>query len=415
MAVPLLNARLDAAAIVAGANASDLTPAIVCNTHITGLAVARSLAKHGVPVIGLDREPYGVGLASNALAGAGVCSDPISQPEEFVLDLLAIGAELKRPAVLFGCMDEWVLALNAHREQLEQFFIFPFAGDEIVRDILDKSVLYRAASKLGVPIPKSLDTREHSLETVLAEIGVPSILKPAAKRPFYDAFGINLFTPKTEDEFKRQLSEGGTFGMIAQEIIPATFNDYVTVAVALAPGGRVLGSFAGQRLEIFPAGFGTTCLAKPVDQPELEARAITVLQQLDYHGIAECEFLRDPRTGEFNLLDINTRPWKWIGLPIASGVELPWQIYAEATGQTAKPAIRRNDLVWVSVKDYVPLRASGQAMQPGDPIGKERWLSLISGQLGDGIIDAILDPSDPEPFYRALLNAFGEGQYSCPC
>jgi predicted ATP-grasp superfamily ATP-dependent carboligase len=415
MAVPLLNARLDAAAIAAAANAIGRTPAIVCNTHITGLAVARALAKHGVPVIGLDREPYGVGLASNALVSAGVCSDPIAHPEEFVEDLLAIGAELARPAVLFGCMDEWVLALNADRERLERYFIFPFAGDEIVRDILDKSVLYRTAEKLGVPIPRSLDTREHSVETVLAKIGVPSILKPAAKRPFYDAFGANLFTPKSEDELKQRIAEGEAFGMIAQEIIPATPNDYITVAVALAPDGRVLGSFAGQRLEIYPAGFGTTCLAKPVQQPELEARAVSVLQQLRYYGIAECEFLRDPRTGEFNLLDINTRPWKWIGLPIASGVELPWLIYAEATGQSIEAAARRDDLIWVSIKDYIPLRAAGNTMQPGDPIGKERWLALISGRIGEGIIDAIYDPADPEPLHRALLNAFGEGQYSCPC
>jgi hypothetical protein len=54
-------------------------------------------------------------------------------------------------------------------------------------------------------------------------------------------------------------------------------------------------------------------------------------------------------------------------------------------------------------------------MQPGDPIGKERWLALISGRIGEGIIDAIYDPADPEPLHRALLNAFGEGQYSCPC
>ncbi len=56
------------------------------------------------------------------------------------------------PRLRFGCMVEWVLALNAHCEQFERFFIFPFAGDEIVRDILDKSVLYRPASNLGVPM-----------------------------------------------------------------------------------------------------------------------------------------------------------------------------------------------------------------------------------------------------------------------
>src|SRR5215204_3650962 len=109
MAVPLQHARLDASAIAAAANTFEQPAAIVCNAHITGLAVARSLARRGVPVIGLDREPYGVALASKALVAAAVCQDPIGREEEFIADVTAIGESLRQPAVLFGCMDEWVL------------------------------------------------------------------------------------------------------------------------------------------------------------------------------------------------------------------------------------------------------------------------------------------------------------------
>jgi D-aspartate ligase len=415
MAQPLRNARLDAAEIAAAVNGSDLPAAIVCNAHITGLAVARSLARRGVPVIALDREPHGVALASNVVAAAGVVADPISQEAEFIADIQAIGAHLKQPAVLFGCMDEWVLAFSAHRERLEGTFTFPFADDDTVRRILDKSVLYKEAVAAGVPVPRSFDTREVDESYALAEIGVPAVLKPAAKRPFYDAFGKNLFTPQTEAEFRQLRADGERFGMIAQEVIPATGNDYVTVGAAIAPGGEVLGTFVGQRLEISPAGFGTTCLARAVDEPELERHAVAILQRLGYHGIAEVEFLRDPRDGSFKVLDINTRPWKWVGLPIASGVDLPWLVYSEAVGIAPEPVERRSDLIWVSVKDYIPLRARGEAMQPYDPISREQWLDLIAGRPGDRIVDAILDPNDPEPFYRTLQGVFGQNRYSCPC
>ena len=415
MAPPLLNARLDAGEIAAAANGSSRPAAIVCNAHITGLAVARSLARRGVAVIGLDREPHGLALGSNALVAAGVCHDPITQEEEFVADLAAIGERLARPAVLFGCMDEWVLAMSAHRERLEAAFVFPFARDGVVRRILDKSILYREAGAAGIPVPRTLDTREVDAERVLDELGLPCILKPAAKRPFYDAFGQNLFVVETADDFRRRMAEGSAFGLLAQEIIPATADDYVTVGAALAADGRVLGAYCGQRLEIYPPGFGTTCLARGIDQPGLEAHAVTILRRLGYHGIAEVEFLRDPRDGEFKLLDINTRPWKWIGLPIAAGVDLPWLAYAAATGDDPGPLTRRPDALWVSLKDYVPLRARGEAMQPTDPIGRERWLQLLSDRPGDGIVDAVFDPADPEPFYRALQTAFGERRYSCPC
>lgn len=366
-------------------------------------------------MIGLDREPHGVALASNALAAAAVCHDPISREDEFIQDMLTIGRCLDRPAVLFGCMDEWVLALSAHRAELKEVFVFPFAADEVVRRILDKSVLYQEAARAGIPIPRSLDTREVDDERVLAEIGLPCILKPAAKRPFYDAFGANLFVVETEDDYRRRRRDGDRFGMLAQEILPATHEDYFTVGAALAADGRALGAFVGQRLEIYPPGYGTTCLARAANQPGLEAHAIAILRRLGYHGIAEVEFLRDPRDGDVKLLDINTRPWKWVGLPVASGVDLPWLVYAEATGRPVEASTRRDDVIWVSLKDYIPLRARGDAMQPIDPISRDRWLRLIGGNISDGIATAVFDPADPEPFHRVLETAFGLRQYSCPC
>jgi D-aspartate ligase len=203
--------------------------------------------------------------------------------------------------------------------------------------------------------------------------------------------------------------------MLAQERIPATADDYVTVGLAVGPDGQVLGSYVGQRLEIAPAGFGTTCLARGVEQPDLEAQAIAVVGRLGYWGIAEVEFVRDPRDGIFKLLDLNTRPWKWIGLPIAAGVDLPGLLYAAALARPTAVPERRSNHLWISLKDYLPLRARGEAMQPGDPVGRARWLELIAGTPEATIVDAILDRADPEPAYRALHGVFGLSQYSCPC
>jgi predicted ATP-grasp superfamily ATP-dependent carboligase len=420
MSVPLRNARLDTAELAAAVAAAgtSLPPAIVCNAHITGLAVARSLARRGVPVIGLDREPYGVGLASNALVAAAVCHDPIAREGDFVEDLRTIGRALGRPAVFFGCMDEWVLAASAHRADLDDVLVFPFAADRTVQRVLDKSVLYPEAVAAGIPIPRTVDTRRSDDAQAIAAVGLPAVLKPAAKRPFYDAFGANLFVVETETEFARRRAEGAAFGMLAQEVLPATAADYVSVAVALAPGGEVLGTLVGQRLEISPPGYGTSCLVRALERSDLEAQAVAILRRFGYHGIAEVEFLRDPRDGVFKLLDVNTRPWKWIGLPIAAGVDLPWLVYAATLGlpvEPVAPAARRTDLLWVSLKDYLPLRAAGQTMQPGDPIGRERWLDLLAGRQGEQIVEAIWDLSDPEPMYRAIQASFGVHRYSCPC
>jgi len=52
------------------------TAALVMNMHITGLAVARSLGRRGVPVLGLDKERGGLGQHSRHLSGLGLVPGP---------------------------------------------------------------------------------------------------------------------------------------------------------------------------------------------------------------------------------------------------------------------------------------------------------------------------------------------------
>ncbi len=60
--------------------ASGLPPevpaAVVMNVHITGLAVARSMGRSGIPVVGLDMERGGLGQHSRHLAGLGLVPGP---------------------------------------------------------------------------------------------------------------------------------------------------------------------------------------------------------------------------------------------------------------------------------------------------------------------------------------------------
>lgn len=59
-----------------GALPPDVPAALVMNSHITGLAVARSLGAAGVPVVGLDDEPGGLGQHSRHLTALLHCPSP---------------------------------------------------------------------------------------------------------------------------------------------------------------------------------------------------------------------------------------------------------------------------------------------------------------------------------------------------
>jgi hypothetical protein len=56
-----------------------------------------------------------------------------------------------------------------------------------------------------------------------------------------------------------------------------------------------------------------------------------ICAELGYQGIAEFEFKRDERSGEFYLIEINPRSWSWIGITPACGVSLPWIAYTDLT------------------------------------------------------------------------------------
>src|SRR5207249_9786717 len=94
-----------------------LPRALVFNCHITGLAVARSLAAHGVEVIALDPDPRGLGQASRAVAQRHTCPNPLDDERGFADFLIANVDRLGEGAVLFPTNDERVLAVARHRDR----------------------------------------------------------------------------------------------------------------------------------------------------------------------------------------------------------------------------------------------------------------------------------------------------------
>ena len=88
-----------------------------------------------------------------------------------------------------------------------------------------------------------------------------------------------------------------------------------------------------------------------------------MLETCGYHGISEAEFVYDADREEFLLLlDINTRPWKWIGLPVAAGLNLPLAAYASVTDLRYEPDPAA-DTRWVSLRNYLELLATTEGFR----------------------------------------------------
>lgn len=402
------------------AEQQDLTlpgiPALVMNQHTTGLAVTRSLSLAGVAVLGLDNERGGLGQHSRHLAALGRVPGP-EDPAALAGHLVGLGPSFAERPVLFACNDDWVLALAAHRAELEPYYRFPFASHKVVSRALSKTELYRACETRGIAIPRSWYFDDQLPRNVATQVPYPCVLKPDDSRGFYNAFRAKAFVVRSPDELLTRWTEATSYGLtlVAQELVETAPGGFWSVCSYLSEDGTARGVFTGRKLEQWPPDFGTCCLADAQWDPALAEAGVGALQELGYHGISEIEFVQDARTGKHLLLDANTRPWKWIGLPIAAGIDLPLLAYRDAIGAPFTAPLQLPGKRWVFLRDYLKLVRAGGTTVPEAAVNKGEWTALIAGLPSD-LVDGIHDPDDPEPAYDALWGELSGGTgYTCAC
>jgi D-aspartate ligase len=429
-ATMLIRDRSELLSAIDTINAFDQAAAITFNTHITALAIARSLGKAGVPVLGLDRDTGGLGQQSRHLTALALCPDVQDGGRAFVDFLMEIGPRFRERPVLFPTNDDWVFAVARHKEELAAYYRVPFSGQAVIDTALNKTALYQVAQRLGIAIPESWYLDGLSLEALasgadpqvvaLAEqVPYPVILKPDESRAFYEAFQAKVFVVQDPAEFVERVQEAARRGLrlVAQRIIHTPPGGFFSVCSYLDASSAPLGVFVGRKLEQFPPDFGTSCLADARFVPEIAERGVQVLQALGFHGISEIEFVQDPESGEHLLLDVNTRSWKWIGLPIASGIDLPLLAYRDAIGAPFKAPPQRDGVRWTFLRDYVKLLRARANVMPEEMVTREEWLGLIRGEVpaAGTLVDGILDADDPAPFYDVLQGELFGFLYTCAC
>jgi D-aspartate ligase len=414
----------------------DRLPALVANAHITGVSVARALSAHGVPVIALDRNGEGVAPQSDAVDFAGAVTYPLDDFDGFRADVEEIVEAIGREAVAFPCMDEWVRGFAGTTPEGVRL---PFSDHEGIDAVLDKANLYALAEEHDVPYPETRDLTETDADDAIDAVGgFPLVIKPARKRKFEEAFGTNVIEAEDRAEFDETIDAAreADARVLVQEKVPVetgrdtSLASYVPPAdgasfsgVGTAGSGTVESdalAVVGNAAVRFPQGFGTSCLVETVERPAVAERALSILGETEYHGISESEFVYDSEREEYVLLDINTRPWKWISMPVEAGANLPMAAYADATDvsydpDSASDAAAVGDAKWVYLPDYLELCGSTPAFR--DVLTPAEWQSLVSGgfETERGFTTGVYRPSDPAPAARAIETAFGGPDYYCSC
>jgi predicted ATP-grasp superfamily ATP-dependent carboligase len=288
----------------------------------TMVAVARSLASHGIPVDAAHFEGTAApGLRSRTIRQRFLLSDWASNQEQFLSELIDLidkhGYDMVIPA-----SDTALTAVSYCYEKLSRRVHLGCPAPKIAGAVLNKAITLQAAAECGIPIP-----RTWGLADLRSDRGVrfPLVCKPKVK---CDTTRFGVTYVRSRDELKAMYDSVPDFesSYVLQEYCPGAG---VAVEVLLWEREPVA-VFQHRRIRENPARGGVSVVAESESvDPILADMAVRLLRHINWSGPAMVEFRRDDETGDVALMEINGRPWGSLALPCRLGVEFPyfhWQL-----------------------------------------------------------------------------------------
>jgi predicted ATP-grasp superfamily ATP-dependent carboligase len=380
--------------------ADETVPALVLGPRVTALGVVRALAASRIPtwVVADTADFTRWSRWYRGLSGGSV---RWSDPDVLAEDLARL--DLPR-AVLFPCSDASSIAVAGLTKPLAERFPASAAPWTSQLVCTDKLKFSDALEHLGIPRP--MTRRIDSVEDLA---GIPEadfedvFLKPRNSERFSADYRVKAFHCRGRREAlescERALAAGHS--MVLQQYVPGPPDAHFFVDGFVDRDGNVRALFARQRLRMEPPDFGNSSFMRSVSLEAVEP-ALTGLRRflahIAYRGMFSAEFKRDPRDGAFKILELNARPWWYVGFARTCGVDVSRLAYLDALGEPV-PEIDRYRVGLTCVYPRLDLRVYLRGRRNGGP----SLVRVVRDWLG--ATQPVFTWSDPGPAVREMLGA----------
>jgi D-aspartate ligase len=335
--------------------------AVVVGGDFHGLAIVRSLGRRGIPVVVVDDE-FSIARFSKYTTHA-VHAPSLRKEKEVVGFLLELSKKMNLMGwVLFPTRDELVAAFSRYKAPLSEVFRVPTPEWEITKWAWNKWNTYSMAQKLGIPIPQTWCPRTlDDIDRIDAEF--PLGVKPSVKEDFFYATKAKAWRANSREElrdlFERASSHVGSNEVLVQEIIPGDGTCQFSSCMFMKDG-VALGSMEAQRWRQHPPEFGRAAtFVESVDLPVVVEPTLRFLRAINYYGLAEVEYKRDPRDGKYKLLDVNARTWGFQALGLPAGVDFPYMLYSDQVGESVEICHGHPGVGWIRMVTDIPTSILG--------------------------------------------------------
>jgi predicted ATP-grasp superfamily ATP-dependent carboligase len=301
--------------------------------------------------------------------------------------------------VLFPTRDENVAAFSRYRAELSEFYRVTTGEWDSIEWAWDKKRTYELAEQLGIPCPRTYNPKSRE-ELAPLFSRLPLAIKPAVKENFFYATGAKAWRANTPEDlialYEKASRQIKPEEILVQEIVPGDGNEQFSYCAFVQKGvPRCI--LTARRARQHPREFGRAATyVETIDVPEIADFSERFLKAIAYHGVVEIEFKRDPRDGQYKLLDVNARTWGFHSIGFAAGVDFPYLVYADRMGLPIEPARARPGIGWLRLVSDIPTAAS-------DLLDGSLRIGMYLKSLRATRVESVFSWSDPLPSVAEIV------------
>lgn len=314
-------------------------PALILGKGITALAALRCLGRRGVPLY-VGSDPGSLVVRSRwyrALPDEGRFEAANGNLAERLVSL-----PIDR-MVLLPTSDRWALAVSRLPAEIAHRFPSTVAPTEILQKLVIKNLFACALDEHKVPHPRTVALRDlAAARAVPPEYFEDSFLKPTQSGPFAAVYGAKALRFRDRDDALRRIDEASArgFELMLQEFIPGPADRHYFVEGFIDRHGRLCGLLARRRIRMYPRDFGNSTSTETIPLSEVAGAAASLsrlLEGIGYRGVFSAEFKLDERDGQFKILEVNARPWWFVGFAAGCGMDVCEMAYRDSLGEEVTP------------------------------------------------------------------------------
>ncbi len=358
--------------------------------------IVRSLGRRGIPICTADFVSPAMASASRYSNDFFLYPSPYSRQQELISFLIKTITE-KQIKVLIPVSEETFLFAK-HKAVLSEHVNMVIADYDQILTMHNKDRWEKVARKIGIPTPRSFSADQLRMNLALTkELHYPVLVKP---KQGGGAWGIQQFNSREELikflDLENYLHHAWDRFFIQEKIT----GESICVAMLFCRGAY-RARVAYRQLRDYPTSGGQATLRVSLHNNKAEDYFQQLLENMQWHGICQADFIIDNHTGIPYLIDINPRFYGSLIQAQASGVDFPYLLYSIAVdGDVAVNNEFKNGVTtrWLSGD----MRAFPHYFKEAD--NKIRFLSHFFGGTGAVLYDDF-ELRDPRPFFTWWADA----------